>query len=127
MKKVFGHGNYYWLDTTDYDYNKLKTGDKVVCINTKIISHSSFAVFGEIHTIKDIDTERLPFFVDRHRHKDVYVDGNDIYQGTITFIKRYEYTHKTYIQEMQDWMQRFILYRDWLMFQRKEKLKNILK
>lgn len=49
----------YWIDTDGYDYSKLKVGDKVVCVNSTIISLASMAIFGEVYEIKKIKPDNL--------------------------------------------------------------------
>ncbi|MCK9417411.1 hypothetical protein M0Q97_12295 [Candidatus Dojkabacteria bacterium] len=109
-------GNRFWIDTSDYDYYKLKKGDVVICINSTSIGYASNFRFGEIKIIENIDILDKRWFTHYNKY---YQPKGYIGIGTITF-------EKIGYNINSDAMERFILLSDYKIFMRKLKLDRIL-
>ena len=73
MKINYFHGGIeYWIDTTGYDYSKIKVGDQIICVNNIILGYSSESMFGDIHIVKSL----LP---DKIFASSWFEDNNDVY------------------------------------------------
>ena len=133
MKKIYYHNDItYWLDTYDYNYNKLKIGDEVICINSSIIGLASMCGFGTISKILDIDRGGINVNSwNSNKYKNGYTETTNnvtrIYKGTIKYEQIHKYGENQLIQTHDEWLQRFILLSDWIIFIRKDKLERVMK
>lgn len=112
----YTYSNRFWIDTSDYDYYKLKKGDVVICINSTILGYASNFRFGEIKIIEDIDMCNTEWFT---QYGYYHCPKNSFGAGKITF-------EKVGYNINSDAMKRFILLSDYKVFMRKLKLDRIL-
>lgn len=126
MRKIYNvFKTKYHIDTSNYNYSKIKVGSKVVCINDSIICYASFPRFGETYVVNSIDEKGL-FVNDDKRYKDGYIDQGIKYLGTIKYTQEHKYSNMpSLFQEHEEWIQRFILLEDWIKINREQKLKRI--